>query len=408
MEKVLKDPRDMVSLTNRRSEDFTEPVVSCMALRTGVGGLPIVVCADTSGLCVVYDGATSDLMGKLSPYVISGHAHDIPTEGFAAPLSAAQAFNLCKRASPNDGAEGMIPSASQESLIDVEAFDVVRAAARKKCMISCGGDCVIIVAGNNELLEWNPLPEEGNANEVDSESGGATTTMKSVPSSSVLSDADNSSMPPASLAIFAIGDVITSLCPGIAASCGGEDVDAFGSPQSRSLAVSLFPRLTPGQRKDPTLELSAAMLGLKSRGGGTASLGGSGARLMSRQTTAESKIHASTQGGGSRAVSRARTSTAGSKKSLMSNEGRSVASGLSGNMSDTGGVGGALTAENLAAMLGSRPPKVKGGGGAGMVWGSDPAGRIVGIVKSKKGKKEGEEREARMKKRREELLSLLS
>lgn len=65
MEKVLKDPRDMVSLTNRRSEDFTEPVVSCMALRGGVGGLPIVVCADTSGLCVAYDGATGDLMGKV-------------------------------------------------------------------------------------------------------------------------------------------------------------------------------------------------------------------------------------------------------------------------------------------------------------------------------------------------------
>ena len=68
---------------------------------------------------------------------------------------------------------------------------------------------------------------------------------------------------------------------------------------------------------------------------------------MSRHTTAESKIHASMGGGGSRAVSRARTSTAGSKKSLMSNEGRSVAPGLSGSMSDTGGGGDALTAGNL-------------------------------------------------------------
>lgn len=343
---------------------------------------------------------------QLSPYVISGHAHDIPTEGFTAPLSAAQAFNLCKRSSPNEGAEGMIPSASQESLIDVEAFDAVRAAAKKKCMISCGGDCVIIVAGKNELLEWNPPPEESNANELGSESGEAASTMKSVPSSSVLSDVDSSSMPPASLAIFAIGDVITSLCPGIAANCAGEDVDAFGTPQSRNLAASLFPRLTPGQRKDPALELSAEMLGLKSRGGGSASVGGSRSRLMSRQTTAESKIPTSTRGGSR--VSRIRTNTAGSKKSLMSNEGRSVVSGISGNMSDTGGGGGALTAENLAAMLGSRPPKAHKGEGAGMVWGTDPAGRIVGMVKAKKGKKDGEEREARMKKRREELLALLS
>ena len=46
-------------------------------------------------------------------------------------------------------------------------------------------------------------------------------SMKSIASTSVLSDTDVSPMPPTSLAVFALGDVFTALCPGIAQCCGG-------------------------------------------------------------------------------------------------------------------------------------------------------------------------------------------
>ncbi|GMH89541.1 hypothetical protein TrVE_jg6202 [Triparma verrucosa] len=409
MEKVLMDPRDSVSLTMRRDEDFSSPIVSCVAVKSGVGGVPIALCADMTGRCVVYDAATGDLVGKLSPYVISGHAHDLPTEGYTTPITASQAANLCQRKAADE--ERMIPSASQEDLMDLQVFDAVKQAMASKCMIGCGSECVTIVAGSKELLGWKPPPPEENSEQQES------STLRSVPSSSVLSDTDDGlAMPPTSMAVFAVGDIITSLCPGIAASCGGEDVEVLGGAPARHLAVSLFSRLTPAQRKDPTLELNANMLGIKpgrakgsSRGGGS-SVGGSG-KIMSRQNTSESAYGIGSKKGlhskaGSRAVSRARTSTAGSKKSLQSNDVRSI-----GSVGTNGGseAGNNLTTENLNIFLNKKKSKAKIVGGGGMVWGSDPAAKVVGLAKGDKKKMDGaEDRQARMKKRREELLAMLS
>ena len=124
---------------------------------------------------------------------------------------------------------------------------------------------------------------------------------------------------------------------------------------------------------------------------------------MSRQNTSESAYGVESKKGlhsraGSRAVSRGRTSTAGS------NDGRSIMSGASNVGSETG----ALTAENLAMMLNKKKAGAAAIGGNGMVWGSDPAACIVGLVKSKKKSDGKEDREERIKKRREELLQLLS
>lgn len=170
---VLKDPRNGVELIKRRGEDFENPVINCIALKSGVGGCAVVVCSDETGTIVTYDAALGDLVGKLSPYVISGHAHDIPEEGYTKPLSVKAGRRLCMRQAVEEaeegglGEDGLGPSASVESLgaVHFDLLDSVRSALSKKPIVGCGSDCITIVAGGTDIFNWQgedpSVPEAG-------------------------------------------------------------------------------------------------------------------------------------------------------------------------------------------------------------------------------------------------------
>ena len=443
---LLRDPRDTVGLIMRRDEDFEGPVLGCTALKSGVGGNPIVICTDEHGTTVCYDAAHGDLVGKLSSYVNNGHAYDIPEEGYTKPISVKAGRKLCMRKGIDDATEdglnedGLGPSASVESL-EVQNFDhldSVRSALSKKSITGCGSDCITIVAGGTELFEWGgeepavPTAEsEIDESAVDKGMGNDKAnekSLKSIASTSVLSDTDVSPMPATSLAVFALGDVFAALCPGIAQCCGGGDGmdEVLGGAPARHLAVSLFSRLTPAQRKDPNLVLSHQMLGIKpghgkrgtsgsglgvsrqgsSRGGSRAgSRAGSRGGLLTRNTTTETM--GSGGGKGHRSSSgRIRNTTAGSMKSIGSYHTAGNRSLASGSVTSGGGGGEALSAEHISNFLGKARAQGMKKGDQGVVWKSDPAGIMSKMIKGG-GTGKGE-REERIKKRREELLAMLT
>ena len=436
MKNVLRDPRSKVGLITRRDEDFSTGIVNISAAKAPPNRTPaaaIVVVCDDLGTVVVYDASVGDLVGKLSSYPVVGNAHDAneEDEGYTKILTVGESQKLCRRQAVAeddydeamvDGGPSMASLLSEGGVEDVPAADGEEVAADAdatknvveelaaddarrqrdmKCLVEVGNDCVVIVSAGANLRRWKPAAVAENTLGENDVAGLALDDGAA--------DAD-SSMPPTSLSTFLMGDIIASLCPGICKCVGGDDGESLSGAAARQLAASLFPRLTPQQRKDPKLEITGDMIGAHDHGQrkGTAAQGmGMGSAPMSRQTTADGSV-----AGRSRTASQVgmrMASGMGSRKSITSAGGSvapSVAASSRGGGSTAGGAGagGAMTAGDLAGWLSGHKKKGGGKGGSGG-WDSDPTKSAIKVMKSRGS---AAEREERIKKRREELLSLLS
>ena len=447
---VMRDPRDLISLVTRRAEDFSSAVVNCIAMRSGKGGCPIVVCEGDGGIVVAYDAKTGDLLGKLDTGVEEviaqqqqGEEKDTSSKKVLKlkPINVALARKLSSRKITKKSSDGQpevhelggVGTASLSSLGSTNVdlmIDPVRDVLEKRSLLSCGSDCITIVQAGEDLRA--SVDDEGKAEE-DARVAGEESNQGLFAAGSVSSDwsASSSSMPCTSLSVFALGDVLTQLCPGIATCCSGGDASVLGGAPARHLAVSLFLRLTPEQRKNPDMTLTPQVLGVKGNSqsrrasrGGLSRKGSWRDGKSSRGTTAGGRnsttsMGMSDRGGGSSSsmVGMGRVRTGTTRGTGTANSRLGETRGDTKSVDSTGTMTGAgrrnedraLTGDSIADFLGKERGRARQARAraAGVGWRSDPAAAVVRQIKGAGGEDERGERVERIKKRRGELLDML-
>jgi len=468
--RVLADPRDKTVIIAKRYEDFNVPIVNAIALRGGQSALPLVAVAGENGVVVVYDCSTGDLVGKLSPITITGHASDTQNDS-SRFLTVTDTMNLCQRLSINseeeeDGEgekknEELNSSEGIDTSVELKEespgeVDEVRNALDNRLLLSGGGDCITLITAGEDLQKWRPpkisnlVLDDGSKEEEEAKKtmAGNDGSLAAGGINSELSEIDASNTQPATkLAVFPIGDIITALCPGIAKCFASDTAESLlGSAPARHLAMKLFSKLSPADRKNPNFEVPESILGKFSEAGAhggarnatgrrkTGTMGGSRHGSMSRvsnmsRQTGKSGNSISTAGGAARRMSGGVSAAGGAARKASGGLGNTSGSIMSGSEMSALGGDESVTVENYGGSI-SKGNSSRGGAGAGgavstaegaarkqpreippvtkVVWMSDPSKLVHDSIRRRGNAKISRAaRDARIQQRQKELLASL-